>query len=239
MPASADRRPDIQSRVKVWDVPTRLFHWSLALCTLAACISAELGGDQALRLHFLSGYAVLILVVFRMLWGFAGPRYARFGQFVRGPAATVRYALALLRGTQEPSYAGRPGHNPLGAVSVLALLAICAVQAASGLFSSDAIASEGPLARFVSEAAVKRCTALHAWGETILYALVAVHLLAIAFYRLAKGENLLTPMLTGTKNVRAISTDAAVDATDDPATRARALLLLALSTAFIALLVTL
>ena len=107
MPASAYRRPDIQSRVKVWDIPTRLFHWSLVLCILAACISAELGGDQALRLHFLSGYAVLSLVVFRVLWGFAGPRYARFGQFVRGPATTVRYALALLRGTHVSSYASR------------------------------------------------------------------------------------------------------------------------------------
>jgi len=243
--------------VVLWDLPTRLFHWSLVVCTVSACASAQLGGDSALRLHFLSGYAVLTLVGFRLLWGFAGPQYARFGQFVRGPAATLGYAASLLRGRQG-AYAGYPGHNPLGALSVLALLAVCATLAGSGLFARDDIASEGPLARLVSEALVGRCTRLHAWGEVILYTLVALHLCALAFYRLVQGEDLVLPMLTGRKALRALagsaqgprqagvepcaahadaSGGAEAQTCDDARTRARALLLLGLCAALVAYLV--
>lgn len=227
--------PALGARIAVWDLATRLFHWSLVLCTVSACISAELGGDRALRLHFLSGYAILILVGFRILWGFAGPRYARFDQFVRGPASTLGYAARLLRGRPHP-HAAYPGHNPLGALSVLALLAICAAQAASGLFANDEIASEGPLAHLVSQAAVGRCTALHAWGQDVLYALVALHLCAVAFYRWARDEDLLAPMLSGRKILRAPAGlgGESEPVCDDSQTRARALLLLGLCAALVA-----
>jgi len=189
-------------RMRVWDLPTRLFHWALVACILSACISARGLDEQALRLHFFSGYAVLTLVGFRVLWGFAGSQYARFSQFVRGPLATARYALLLLRGRLDAG-ASEVGHNPLGAASVLALLAVCAALAISGLFAKDYVATEGPLARLVSEKMVDRSSTLHAWGEPLLYTLVALHLSAIAYYRLAHRQNLLGPMLTGNKLLRA------------------------------------
>ncbi len=185
-------------RVRVWDLPTRLFHWALAVCTLGACVSARASGDPALHLHFLSGYATLTLVGFRVLWGFAGTHYARFRQFLRGPSATVHYGLSLLRGRSTPE-ANNAGHNPLGALSILALLAVCLALGASGLFATDYVASEGPLARYVSEKSVDRLSRLHAWGEEFFYALVALHLGAIAFYRFARSENLVGPMLRGDK----------------------------------------
>lgn len=217
-----------QALLSVWDLPTRLFHWALAACVAAACASAHASGDAALRLHFASGYAVLALVVFRLLWGFAGARYARFAQFVRGPADTLRYAAAML----SPSAAGgapSAGHSPLAGVAVLAMLAACGVQAASGLFTDDEIASEGPLAHLASNAVVDRAGALHAWGELALYALVALHLCAIAYYRIGRGEDLLRPMLTGRK-----APGAAPPARDDACLRARATLLLAASVALVA-----
>jgi cytochrome b len=198
MSAKNNLPPD---RVRVWDLPTRLFHWSLVLCMGAAFISAQSGGYTAQRVHFLCGYAVLVLVGFRTVWGFAGPRYARFAQFLRGPITTLRYARSLL-GTGTPAAApGYPGHNPLGALSVLALLGACGVQAASGLFSKDDIASEGPLARHVSDALVDRFTSVHDAGQTMLYVLLGLHLAAIVFYRWFKRENLVAPMITGDKEV--------------------------------------
>jgi cytochrome b len=184
--------------VRVWDLPTRLFHWTLVAAVLAACISAQSGAYLAQRLHFLSGYAVLALVGFRIAWGFAGSHYARFAQFVRGPAATLRYARALLAARAGASPAG---HNPLGALSVLGLLGLCGLQAATGLFSGDDIASEGPLARHVSNALVDRLTGLHDSGAKVLYALVALHLLALAGYRWLKRDDLVTPMITGDKPI--------------------------------------
>jgi len=233
--------PPASDTIRVWDLPTRLFHWSLVACIAAACVSAHRDGDAALRLHFLSGYAVLALVGFRLLWGFAGPRYARFGQFVRGPVATLRYAAGLLHARRGSAYPGYPGHNPLGAVSVLALLALCAVQAGSGLFANDEIASEGPLAHFVSAAAVARSGAIHSWGEIAIYALVALHVVAIAFYRLAKGEDLLRAMITGTKPAGPGAPDAqAPEPVEDGApVRLRAALLLGLAVALVGYVVNL
>jgi len=189
------------TRVRVWDLPTRLFHWSLAACTLSACISARLNGPFALRLHFLSGYAVLVLIGFRVLWGFAGSHYARFAQFVRGPSTTLRYLRLVLSGRQG-SDGDSLGHNPLGAISVLALLAICALLAASGLFTKDYVASEGPLVRFISEKSADRYSMVHAWGEVFFYLFVVLHLGAIAFYRFARGQDLIGPMLSGEKILR-------------------------------------
>jgi cytochrome b len=214
------------ARAAVWDLPTRLCHWALALCVLTACLSAHRLGGTALRVHFVSGYAVLTLVGFRVLWGFAGAQYARFAQFVRGPAATWRYARTLLaRGAPWPA-----GHNPLGGWSVLALLAVCLLQAGSGLFARDDIASEGPLAQLVSESLVERAGALHAHGETALYVLVALHLAAIAFYRYAKQQRLLAAMISGGHGP---SANPAPTAASD----AGALVLLLLSGALVAYLV--
>ena len=251
-PYAASERRILLVWMRVWDLPTRLFHWALVTCIISACISARTLDEQALRLHFFSGYAVLTLVGFRVLWGFAGSQYARFRQFIRGPLATARYALLLLRGRLDAS-ASQVGHNPLGAASVLALLAVSAALAISGLFAKDYVASEGPLARLVSEKMVDRSSTLHAWGEPLLYTLVALHVSAIAYYRLAHGQNLLGPMLTGNKLLRAKGAceqaggpllakqkvDADELAPDAAGGNARALVLLGFSAALVAYLVRL
>lgn len=221
-------------RLRVWDLPTRLFHWALAACTLTALASGHATGDAALRLHFFCGYGVLALVGFRLLWGFAGARYALFARFVRGPRAVLRYAAALLR---PPAMHAPPGHNPLGALSVLALLAACGLQAATGLFATDDVASEGPLAHFAASAQVDRLTGLHDRGEVLVYALLALHLGAIIFYRALRREDLLRPMITGDR----IGLTGASDepAQDDGPLRRRAALLLLLSVALVAYVVNL
>ncbi len=221
-------------RVRVWDLPTRLFHWSLAACMIAAFISAQSGGYTAQRVHFLCGYAVLVLVVFRAAWGFAGSRYARFAQFVRGPAEILRYLRGLLAADRPEGAAGYPGHNPLGAISVMVLLAACFIQATSGLFSKDDIASEGPLARQVSDALVDRFTSVHDAGESVLYVLLALHLSAIVFYRWFKRDNLVVPMITGDKQ---IPDDLTVEAAQDRTLWPRALGLLGVSALLVYLLV--
>jgi len=208
----SDTRDTPPERLRVWDLPTRLFHWSLVLCMGAAFVSAQSGSYTAQRVHYLCGYAVLVLVGFRVVWGFAGPRYARFSQFLRGPGTTLRYALGLLGRATPAGAPGYPGHNPLGALSVVALLGACGMQAVSGLFSKDDIASEGPLARHVSDALVDRFTGVHDAGQTVLYGLLALHLAAIVFYRWVKRENLVSPMITGDKLVpRGLGAAAAQD----------------------------
>ncbi|HET7773276.1 MAG TPA: cytochrome b/b6 domain-containing protein [Burkholderiaceae bacterium] len=177
-------------KVLVWDWPTRLFHWLLAICVIGAIVSVKIGGN-AMNWHFRFGYCVLGLVLFRILWGFAGSRYARFASF---PPSPMR-ALAYLRGKISDTL----GHNPLGALSVYALLLLFGGQAVGGLFANDDIAFEGPLAKFVSSETVSLITRLHKLNEWVLYALVAVHLGAILYYRFVQKDDLVGPMITGTK----------------------------------------
>jgi len=201
--------------VRVWDLPTRLFHWALVGLVVASFVTAKLGGNL-IQWHFWSGYAILALVLFRFAWGFAGGRYARFGSFLFGP----RDVLAAARGS--PQAPRTLGHNPLGAVSVFAMLGLVALQALAGLFSNDDIASEGPLARYVSKALSDRLTGLHHLNEKILLVLVALHVAAILFYLLRRRENLVRPMLTGDK----AGGDPEAASRDDAALRLRALLIL-------------
>lgn len=178
--------------VRVWDLPTRLFHWSLAACAIGSFITAKVGGN-AMVWHFRLGYAVLTLLLFRLLWGFVGGRWSRFRHFVRSPAALARY----LRGDARPGDAFDVGHSPLGALSVLAMLAFFAAQAATGLFADDEIANTGPLIRFVSGETSLQLTRYHkVVGEVVLITLVALHLLAIAWYAW-RGRNLVAPMIGG------------------------------------------
>lgn len=170
-------------RVRVWDLPTRIFHWLLAVLVVFSFVSAKVGGSWT-EWHFRSGYAILTLLLFRLLWGFAGNRNARFASFVRGPRAINRY----LHGRLDPDH----GHDPLGGWSVVTMLAVLFVQAAAGLFANDAIASEGPLAKLVSAAASERLTTLHRWGEKLLIALVLLHLGAVGFFELVRG--MMRPM---------------------------------------------
>lgn len=180
-------------RIRVWDLPTRIFHWALVLCIVGLVITGEIGGE-VMPWHFRLGYAVLSLLLFRLVWGFIGGRWSRFASFVKTPATVLAYVRA--RGPVEPSV----GHNPLGAGSVLAMLFFLLAQVASGSLSDDEIANSGPLAKFVSNATVSLASKYHSEiGKVILIVLVLLHLAAIVFYRARKKENLVPAMLHGDK----------------------------------------
>lgn len=180
------------SKILVWDLPLRLFHWLLVLLVVVSVTSATIGGN-AMQIHMLSGYTILALLLFRILWGFFGSTHARFSSFVRSPAA----AFAYLRGKAD---CGHLGHNPAGAWSVVFMLTVLLVQAGTGLFANDDIATEGPLAKLVSKALSDRITAIHHLNLKLLLALIGLHLAAIAYYFFGKRENLVKPMLTGFKD---------------------------------------
>ncbi|MCU0957792.1 MAG: cytochrome b/b6 domain-containing protein [Hydrogenophaga sp.] len=181
--------------VRIWDLPTRLFHWALAICVLGLIITGNVGGSW-MNWHLRFGYAVLTLLLFRVVWGFAGGHWSRFGAFLYGPGAVLRY----LRGQSRPHE--RAGHNPLGALSVFGLLTVLAVQVGTGLVSDDEIAFFGPLVGLVSSSTVSAATGYHKEvGKLLVLALVVLHLAAIAFYRLVKGERLVGPMLHGDKRL--------------------------------------
>lgn len=181
--------------VRVWDWPTRLFHWALALCVVGAVVSAKVGGN-AMDWHFRLGLAVLALLVFRLLWGVVGGRWSRFASFVHAPTTVLRY----VRGQVRPQEQLDVGHSPVGALSVFALLGLLAVQVATGLVADDEIASTGPLVRFVESATSLAATSWHkSWGQWLLLGLVALHVAAIVVYRLVHRRDLVTPMLVGDK----------------------------------------
>jgi len=187
-------------RIRVWDLPLRLFHWALVLLVSGSIITGEFSSDLGLwaaEWHKLFGYAVLTLLLFRLMWGFAGSTYARFGSFLRGPATALRYVAELTGRRDSPV---RLGHNPLGGWSVLAMLLSLAVQAGSGLFISDEdLGLEGPLAGHVGSAMADRLNSLHEANSVVLMVLIALHLFAIVFYLAVKRENLVRPMITGDK----------------------------------------
>ena len=180
--------------VRIWDLPTRVFHWLLAAAVLGLVISGSVGGN-ALVWHVRLGLLVFTLLGFRLVWGLLGGRWSRFARFVRAPATLLRY----LRGDHRPGDHFDVGHNPLGAFSVLAMLGVLVLQVATGLVADDEIATTGPLNRFVATATGLKATSWHTgWGKWLLLALVALHLAAILAYRL-RGNNLVTPMITGDK----------------------------------------
>lgn len=227
-PQSDYMAPPPSSHIRVWDLPTRLFHWALVVTVVGSVVTIELGGNWV-EIHFWCGYAALTLLLFRLVWGFAGPRYARFGSFLYAPREIEAYARGLLGRGPGTRYLG---HNPLGALSVFALLLSLAFQASTGLFANDDIASEGPLARFIGKDLSDRITGWHALNEKILYALVALHVAAILYYTLRKKEPLVRAMLTGDKEGR--PQDAA---RDGAAVRIGALALVALAAAAVYVLV--
>lgn len=181
--------------VRVWDAPTRLFHWALALCFVGLVVTSQVGG-AAMDWHFRLGYGMLTLLLFRFVWGLLGGHWSRFSTFVVGPLLIWRY----LQGQGKPH--DEVGHTPPGALSILAMLFLLAMQVATGLMSDDEIAAAGPLTRFVSSDWVSLATYYHKdIGKYILLGLVALHLGAIAFYYFRKQDNLVTPMITGDKSV--------------------------------------
>jgi len=188
-----------EDRVYVWDFPTRLFHWSLVATVAVAFVTGFIGGTS-MELHGKAGIAIVGLVAFRIVWGIAGSTYARFASFVRGPAA-IR---AALRGEWQGL-----GHNPLGALSVLGLLSLSALQVATGLFGNDDISFNGPLYALVSKETSDMLTGVHVQAIWALGALIALHIAAIGFYVRIKKDNLVLPMLTGWKEPPSASAESA------------------------------
>jgi cytochrome b len=215
--------------IRVWDLPTRLFHWLLAACVIGLVVTGSIGGNW-MNWHLRLGYAVLTLLLFRLVWGFIGGHWSRFANFVYAPSSFVAY----LRGRAHPEH--RVGHSPLGALSVFALLLILAAQVGTGLMSDDEIAFFGPLVRFVSGDTVSMATSYHKnVGKFIVMGLVALHLVAILFYKLVKKQGLVRPMVVGDKQL-AVQVPSA---NDSIATRLLALAVLALCGAAVAWMVSL
>lgn len=209
--------------VRIWDLPTRLFHWLLAACVIALVVTGNVGGD-AMVWHFRLGYTVLTLVLFRIVWGLLGGHWSRWRQLFLAPS----HVLAHLRGSvTRPPWTG---HNPIGSWSVLLMLGWLLLQVSTGLVSDDEIANAGPLTALVSGAAVSAATAWHkGLGKLVLILLVLGHVSAIVWYHVRKGHSLVPAMLHGDKTL----TEAVTPSRDGWPQRLLAVLLLLASAALV------
>jgi cytochrome b len=178
----------------VWDLPLRLFHWLLVLLVASQIVTAFIGGN-AMQFHALGGYAILTLILFRILWGLVGGTHARFGDFVRGPRTVIAYARSSGSGT----HVAHRGHNPLGGWSVVAMLSSLLLQASTGLFANDDVMLEGPLVKHVSGTVSGIATGVHEVNAFVLLTLISIHIATVLFYLFGKNENLIVPMITGRK----------------------------------------
>ncbi len=185
---------DPSARTRIWDLPTRLFHWLLAALVVFSFTTGKLGGDW-LTWHFRSGYAIASLLLFRFLWGFTGSRYARFASFLPSPLGIWR----ALRSTGSDARLATAGHSAIGTLSVYALLIVLAVQVSTGVFTNDGTFTEGPWVKFVSSALSDRLSTVHYYNHWLVVGLTALHVAAIGFYLLVRSDDLITPMLTGDK----------------------------------------
>jgi len=179
--------------MRVWDAPTRLLHWAIVMLLVASVASVNQGWTQV---HFLSGYAILTLLLFRLAWGFVGSETSRFGQYLRTPLAGLR---AAPNGRREPDI--ELGHTAAGGWTVLLLLAALAFGAVTGLFCGAGAVSPGPLAHVLGEAGAGQASALHLLGFCAVLGVTAFHLVSVALYAGLKREVLLRPMITGRKRL--------------------------------------
>ncbi|RYX91351.1 MAG: cytochrome B [Comamonadaceae bacterium] len=201
------------NKIRVWDLPTRVFHWALVATITSLAVSGLVGGN-AMVWHFRLGYLALSLLLFRVIWGVIGGRWSRFRSFIYSPKNLVSY----LKGRGKPEHS--VGHSPIGAASVFGMLFFLLAQVGSGLTSDDEIAFTGPLSRFVSNATVSLATNYHKdIGKWILLALVVMHIVAILFY-IWRKHNLLPAMLHGDKDLVA----AVPPSRDDAVSRVAALI---------------
>ena len=211
------------NKVRVWDLPTRIFHWALVVGVLCLVISGLIGGN-AMVWHFRFGYTVLALLLFRVVWGLVGGRWSRFGAFIYAPQSVISY----LKGNGKPEHS--VGHSPIGAGSVFAMLGILLAQVGTGLLSDDEIAFAGPLTRFVSNATIGLATNYHKnIGKWLLLVLVLLHIGAILFY-LWRKHNLVYAMVHGDKEL----VIAMPSSRDDASSRAAAVALFGVCAAFVA-----
>ncbi len=181
--------------VRAWDLPTRLFKWSLVALILTAWISSGFS-DPDMLVHKAAGYGILVLLVYRVLWGIVGGSTARFSNFVRSPSAAWNY-LKNLRNKRAAHYLG---HNPAGGLMVIGLLFVCAVQVLLGLFSSDGVTAAGPFADMAGDTISGWAASIHdTWFYVAILGLAFLHIAANLYYQFVKRENLIGAMVTGRK----------------------------------------
>ena len=190
------RQTVLRLSMRVWDLPTRLFHWVITLLVAASYFSAKF---DRMDLHFLFGYAMLTLLLFRLAWGFVGSDTSRFGSFIKSPIAGLRH-LAQFRPSRDDPDDGI-GHNAAGGWMVLIMLALLAVQAVTGLFANDGATVDGPLKHVVPGATSDWLSGVHSLNFNIILAAITLHVLAVLAYAVAKRHNLLRPMITGKKRL--------------------------------------
>jgi cytochrome b len=195
---------DARSEVPVWDWPVRAVHWAMALL-VAALLATGLVGNDALTWHMRFGETLLVLVLFRVIWGFAGSGNARFASFVRGPGSVVAYVRSIFR----PPHEIHATHNPIGGWMVVALLLAMFAQAGAGLFTQDDIGNEGPLVKLVSDSLSESLGWYHRRGWWLVAGLASLHILAVIGYLAVLGDNLIWPMVTGVKQLPARVANAA------------------------------
>lgn len=192
--SDSQKEGPISFRIKVWDLPIRCFHWSLVVLVIISFTTGKIG-PTAMVQHEYCAIAILILLVFRLVWGCVGGRTSRFSAFVRGPKTVIKYAASLLSKESEKYL----GHNPMGGWSVLFILTSLLVQAVTGLFANDDILTEGPLFNWVSKSTSDMLTRIHLFNKNVLVILVLIHVGAILFYLIYKKDNLVWPMINGVK----------------------------------------
>ena len=181
------------SKKLIWDLPIRIVHWLLTVLIFGSWYTVTVTGDM--ERHMLIGQTILCLLVFRVVWGFVGTRYAKFSSFVFGPRTIVAYARSIL----SRSGGGYAGHNPLGFLAVFAMLLLIGIQVTTGLFATDGDFYEGPLNHLVSGRTGSQITDIHYLNFDVLAIMIGIHIAAIFFYLLYKRENLIWPMFTGNK----------------------------------------
>ena len=199
MTTSSSESKTALRRLFVWELPVRLFHWTLVLLMILLYVSIEVMDNM--DRHSQLGYALLALVLFRIVWGFVGGTYARFSDFLHGPGKIMKYARTLSETKPDPI----AGHNPLGGWMVLVLLLGLLTQALMGLFSNDDILFDGPLRGLVSKEVSDTITALHQQLFNVLLVLVVIHIAAVVYHKVRKKENLVPAMITGYKELPAES----------------------------------
>jgi cytochrome b len=190
-------KQDSPEKVLAWDLPTRIFKWGLVVLVADAWLSNRYGGSYP-NWHRWNGYAILVLIVFRILWGFVGGSTSRFAAFAASPWRALSYARDLFIGGRARRFLG---HNPLGSYMIFALMIAVALQAISGLYSADQdrLVIEGPLAKTVSDAAVDRASSFHALWFDVILVFVAIHIAANLFYGFVKRDPLIQGMISGSK----------------------------------------
>ncbi len=193
-------------KTRIWDLPTRLFHILLMLCVVGLVVTGN-NGDSAMVLHFYLGYAVLTLLLFRVIWGIVGGHWSRFTSFIPNPRSLLYY----LRNFKNPDANASIGHNPLGAISVLAFLIVLFLQGLSGLMSDDDISVSGPWTALVPNNWVEFATTYHAtFGFPLILILIGVHLFAVLYHLHVMKQNLIRPMIDGDKTLP-VDTPASID----------------------------